>query len=182
MRAFWRETELSEAERDLLEELLAAHHQAVFRGNISSITVGNAMGGSGDYCKAIAAGILTLGAMHAPIAQTMRLLSDEDPVARAGEIINDNLLVPGWGNSFIKGEPDQMWAAVEGRIEAISAPMMQRIGYVTRYLHGIGKQVYPNPSTYTAAAALILDIPESVAPFLLIMGRLQGWTELTLRV
>ena len=51
----------------LLDALLAAHHEAVFRDNISSATVVNAMTGSGSYIQAIGGGNPTRGGFGAAI-------------------------------------------------------------------------------------------------------------------
>ena len=56
-----------------------------------------------------------------------------------------------------------------------------KIDAITRYLHEKEKNIFPNPSTYTAACAIILKVPTDVAPYLLILGRLGGWSALALK-
>lgn len=149
----------------LEQALFKAHHEAVFRDNISSVTVINAMIGSGSYIQAIASAILTLGGLHAPIAQTMRVLS--------GAALPER--IPGWGGSFQKDGPDPLFAPV---VALLPAQMNRRIDEITGVLHARGKKIWPNPSAYTAAVALVLGIREELAPYLLIKGRLAGWTQL----
>lgn len=163
----------------LLAALFEAHHKVCFRDNISSATIVNAMTGSGSYVQAVAAAILTLGGLHAPIVQTMRLLELYDPASEASAMLKRGQLVPGWGGSFQKDGPDPVWQPVEA---LLPVPMRQKLDSVTQALHAAGKRIYPNPSAYTAATAILLDIPEQLATSLLIRGRLSGWTEIAASV
>ena len=177
---FWRENPLTEQENHLLNALFFAHNRAAFRPNISTQTVQATMYGSGDYGKAIAGAILTLGGVHAPLAATLELLNQDDPYHAAGRILEAGKKVPGWGSSFVKGEPDQEWAEIHGLIESMSQPMTEALSRITLRLYEHGKVIYPNPSAYTAAVAIILHMPQSIVPWLLIAGRLAAWSELCL--
>jgi citrate synthase len=109
----------------------------------------------------------------------MRLLSDSSPVGLAVKLLDEGKRVPGWGNSFIKG-PDSTFARVDQRLREMVPLTMERVDKITAFLHECGRVLYPNPSTYTAACALALGIPERIVPYLLIMGRLEAWTALSL--
>jgi hypothetical protein len=173
---FWQQEPITQEQYELLLALFAAQHQAAYRENISSNVLVNTMIGSGDYCKAVAAAILTLGNLHAPIAQSMRLLALKDPVVEAVKRLESGKLVPGWG-SWFPSEPE-VWAPVRDKL---TERMRGKIDAVTALLHERGKNIEPNPSTWTAATALHLRIPVTVAPWLLINGRLGAWGSIALR-
>lgn len=179
---FWRSEPLSEQETALLDTLMQAHHASCFRGNESSECVVRTAISSGQYENAIAAAVLTTGGVHAPIGATMRVLSsDRDASEIVDEYLSKGMRVPGWGNSFVKGGFDDLWKGVHALILKNHTEMAVRIGLITAELHNLGKPVYPNPSAYTAAAALILGMPPFIAPMLFFFGRLAGWTELIVR-
>ena len=52
-----------------------------------------------------------------------------------------------------------------------------KIDAITQYLDRHGKHLFPNPSCYTAAVALALEIPRYAVGEILIRGRLRAWTE-----
>ena len=108
----------------------------------------------------------------------MRLLKADDAAQEARLKLSRAELIPGWGGSFQKDGPDPMWQPVR---EALPYNMLSKINTVTQVLHSDGKTIYPNPSAYTAAVAILLGIPSDIAPWLLISGRLKGWTEIALR-
>lgn len=179
---FWRSEPLSEQETALLDALMQAHHASCFRGNESSEAVIRTAISSGQYANAIAAAVLTTGGMHAPIGMTMRVLSSfQDGDAIVEEYVSKGMRVPGWGNSFIKGKKDDLWLGVDALIEQHWTPTAKRMEGITFELHKLGKMIYPNPSAYTAACALILGMPPFIAPILFFLGRLAGWTELIAR-
>ncbi len=132
--------------------------------------------GSGSLPAAIAAALNTLGGVHAPIQGTYEFIGGEDPSHRIGELIEDGYKIPGWGNSFHKGEPDPVWENV-GMLLGVTY-MGGVIGKITEVLHRNGKHIYPNPSAYTAAAAIELGMPASLAPWLVIAGRMEAWATL----
>lgn len=180
MKAFWREKPLTKGEIALLAALTLAHEQSATRGNISGVTVENAVVGSGSYVQAIAAGILTLGGMHAPLAATMAMLRVANPPAAVQEIIRQGVKVPGWGNSFVRGGKDELWQPVEAALEKTAPVWMRAIERVTHELHKAGKNIFPNPSAYNAAVALAVQMPPEIAPFLFIQARLPAWTQIAL--
>jgi citrate synthase len=108
----------------------------------------------------------------------MALLSNEDAVGAAASLINAGMRVPGWGNSFIKDGPDSGWAEVDRVLLEHYLETHAKIVGVTEFLHARRKKIFPNPSIYTAATALILGLPPVLAPYLFIAGRLNAWTDL----
>jgi citrate synthase len=189
MTPFWRTTQLTDQEQELLTAVFRAHEVSVFRNNISSQTAVNAFAGSGDYIKAIAAAMMTLGVVHAPIAETIDVL---ETIGRLEEIVGatdsadgivdrhlrNGMLVPGWGNSFIKGRKDDLWLGVDAILAKHFPKIYGRIEAATQVLHRAGKMVFPNPSAYTAATAIALQVPSPIAPYLFLAPRLNGWSKL----
>src|SRR5262245_24377808 len=111
---FWRPEPFTDIERQLLDAVLSAHGVSVARSNHSTVTVVNAAAGSGDYCKAIAAALLTIGSTHAPLEESYALLSTANPTEAARAIIARREKIPGFGGSFTDDEGrDPLWLDVE---------------------------------------------------------------------
>lgn len=161
----------------LLEAVLQAHHESALRGNCSHHALAMAAFGSGDYFKSIAAGLLTLGGLHAPLAKSYDLLASHDYLQRVESALALKQRIAGWGNNFVKMAPDPVWSGCDERLTAEHPALAQKISAITHLLHEHGKNIYPNPSCYTAAAGLALGIPRSGIGELLIRGRLNAWTD-----
>lgn len=160
----------------LMDAVLKAHHESALRGNCSHHALGLAAFGSGDYFKAMAAALLTLGGLHAPLFATYDLLSAPDALERVKRALAEHRRVPGWGNHFAKDAIDPVWADC-GMLLELGWPQLARtIQDITDTLHVAGKRIYPNPSCYTAAAALALEIPRNEIGAILVRGRLAAWT------
>jgi citrate synthase len=173
MNVFWRKEPLNTLEKGVFEAVMSAHRTSAMRNNSSSVAVLNSYAGSGDCTKAIAAALMTLGGHHAPIESTVHFLMSDD-IEKATDIrLSNGVPVPGWGNSFIKGRKDDLWLEVDALLSNL--PIGQKIEQVTKRLHAAGKQIYPNPSAYTAAAAIILKCPPQFAAWFFIQGRLSPW-------
>lgn len=166
---------LTDFGRELLDATTRAHSNSCERNNVSSQTVINTTIGSGDYLKAIAGAVLTLGGVHGPIEKTFNLLRNDNPTPSVLLCIEKGWRVPGWGNSFEKGHPDPHWAEVE-RILFTNGEWANKFNSITETLHNAGKNIYPNPSAYTAACAIVIGLPANIAAYILISGRLAGWT------
>jgi citrate synthase len=177
-RPFWREEPFTDAERVLVDALFRAHHRSAFRENPSSVTVLNAFAGSGDLSKAIAAALLTLGAKHAPLAQTVEFLSLEDPAGMVPKMLEAGQKIPGWGGTFQKDGSDPIWTEVAQLLVTGWPAIARKVDSVTIALIGHGKYLSPNPSAYTACVALALGLQAPLAPYLFIAGRLSAWTQL----
>lgn len=175
---FWRKEPITTAEQMLLNALLAAHDQAARRENASSVTLRVAFAGSGSYTSALAAALNALGGPHAPLVETYELLASEAPVMAATDILMRGGRVPGWGNSFIKRVPDPLFAEVADLLKEHWPEVNITLSGITDCLWRCEKLIFPNPSAWTAAAALVLGLPAELAPFLFVAGRLSAWTEL----
>ncbi|HET9396034.1 MAG TPA: hypothetical protein VFO36_08255, partial [Nitrospiraceae bacterium] len=111
MQPFWRTEPLSEHETELYRLTLDAHAKSVLRDNISSNVVLNVAMGSGQMTNAIAAAIMSIGGVHAPLAATISALTTDASTEAWQAAIADGMRVPGWGNSFCK--VDALWTDVE---------------------------------------------------------------------
>jgi citrate synthase len=178
MDAWWRTEPLKAEEADLLEALLRAHHQSSFRDNASSVAVANAASGSADVGKAIAAGIMTLGGKHAPLEQTVEFLSLPRPADRVARMLKSGTKIPGWGGTFQKDQPDPIWQGLYFFIGRVEGELSVKLDDVSAALARHGYNLYPNPSAYTAAAALALGVPAKLAVYLFIAGRVNAWAQI----
>ncbi len=175
MKVFWRDTPLTEAETKLLNLTLEAHSQSAMRDNVSSVVLAQTAQGSGDLTKAITAALATLGGRHAPLTETHQFLT----TVTKDDIIDPEFeRFPGWGNSFVKGKPDELWKDVDAQLGEVAPELYAKIAYITTALHDSGKHVFPNPSAYTAAVGIALSMPPRLLPWLFIQGRLSAWTAL----
>lgn len=184
MNVFWREQPLNEEEAELYQLVLEAHAKSALRSNASAQAVILAAAGSQDYYKALAAGLMTLGGSHGPIEETVnflrRLRRVEDPKFLVNDYLKRGSTIPGWGNSFAKGIPDAVWDRVDSHLQLLFADVHDKLRGVTEALHAAGKELYPNPSAYTAAAAIVLGLPAQVSAYLFVAGRLAAWTQVAL--
>lgn len=179
MNFFWLPEPPSPFQSELLAAVLQAHAQSAVRGNISSTVLLAAAQGSGSLTQSLAAALSTLGGLHAPIVETFNFIGEweHDTLAEhVGHRLEWERKIPGWGNSFHKGEPDPLWLDVD---DLLSTTFIGGVlGGITEILHRHGKNLYPNPSAYTAAAAIELGMPAQLAPWLLVAGRIQAWTHM----
>lgn len=178
---FWRkDSPLTEQEQALWIAVATAHNKSAFRENLSSDAVVRSALGSGDYFKALAAGLLTLGGLHGPVEQATLLLSQpiEEIRGFVDEAVSLKARVPGWGNSFHKGQKDENWLEAETVLFDNFSEWSCKLDNVTSMLHERGKKIYPNPAAYTAVTALILKAPLQSAGFLFVLSRLSAWSEI----
>lgn len=173
---FWRDEPLKANEEALLGAVLDAHSASALRDNASKLAFQNAMQMGAKFPHCLASACLTLGVVHAPLEETMELLDNDDILDSAQAIIDFGANVPGWGNSFVKGQPDPIWSEVDRLLRRHWKSIVIRIDAVTRLLNvNYDHAVYPNPSAYTAAAAIALKLPKRLAPYLFLVGRLEAW-------
>lgn len=163
----------------LVNLLFDAHDRSALRGNVSHEALKLAAIGSGDYFKSIAAALMTLGGLHAPLERTEAFLRSPDILVAVDDILSAGLRIPGWGNSFVRGH-DPIWEPV--RLALQEFPVSKTIEAVTQSLHDRGKDIYPNPSCYTAAVAIVEGLEPGGIGEWLILGRLHAWTQEYLRI
>ena len=161
----------------ILSVLNPAHEASALRGNLSHEALKLATAGSSSYVQAIAAALMTLGGIHAPLVETCKLLRRERPVDHAKALLSEKKRIPGWGNGFVKGKADTIWEPVDRVLRDEAPGIMRDVDAITDILHAAGKLIYPNPSCYTAVAAITLGIPSEASPYLFVSARLSAWSE-----
>lgn len=164
------------AENALLTALWDAHQAVAMRGNASGTAFTMAYQGSGDYTKALAGALATLGGKHAPIRFTMGILQSPSCVIDVASATSHGIKVGGWGNSLVKGRDDPDFLRVRDHLENINPKLVERIDAITGALHARGKHIYPNPSCWTAAVAITVGLPAELSPYLFIAARLPVWS------
>ncbi len=178
MTKWWSNHEpLNADELALLTALYQAHAQCVFRPNCSSVACQQAAGGSRSLPQSIIAALACLGEMHGPIEGAY------DKIKYAGEFVWISYdperpvdKVPGWGNSFVKGQLDPAFLPVDQILEQRFPRSHARLKEITDALHARGKHVFPNPASYTAATSLILGMPRHLSPMLFVQARIEAWS------
>jgi len=161
---------------NLLHELYKAHDAVALRGNLSHQALVLSAVGSGDYFKALSAALLTLGGVHAPLRETYKLIASDSATAHVARMLDMGRKVPGWGNSFVKGRPDEAWTACDALLRQEDPGLHAKITSMTAVFHEFGKKLYPNPSCYTAAVAIHYQVEADAVGELLVRGRLAAWT------
>lgn len=170
---FWRDTGFSLEETRLVNELMSGHAEAAKRQNISTEVMKAAYIGSGDFNQAVAAAVSTLGGKHAPIIQAYEVLQGQREF-----YIGEGNKIAGWGNSFIKGEPDVIWYETSAALTRANPHLAWSIRHYTELLHDLGKNIYPNAACYTAATAITIGMPKNISPVLVHYGRVLAWAEI----
>ena len=154
-----------------LAALFRGHRLAAERQCLSSVTVAQVAGLGKPFTDAVAAALLTLGTLHAPIEQAYALLIGEKPTAR--DMLGRGKRVPGWGSAFVKGKPDATWSDVRAHLDVTF------IDSITRVLgNAPGGALYPNAAAYTAQYAIQAGIPMALAPALVVEARLLPWQKI----
>lgn len=172
MRKFWSHNEeLTPPEQRLVAALYAAHAACVHRENCSTMALIQAAGGSRSLTQSYIAALATLGEIHGPIEDAYKFLA-WDGSWKDGFILGK---ISGWGNSFIKGRIDDAFLPVDQILEAQFPRSHSRLREITDALHARGNNVFPNPAAYTAAVALVLNMPRHLAPMLFVQARLEAW-------
>lgn len=161
----------------ILTVLYAAHDASALRQNPSHEALILATVGSGSYLQAVTAAMMTLGGTHAPLIDTCYFLRQDHPEQSVPRFLDVRRRIPGWGNGFVKGEPDPIWADTDQALREAAPELMAKVEAVTTALHEAGKMIYPNPSCYTAVTALLLELLPEASPFLFLYARLPTWTQ-----
>lgn len=149
---------MNENIQQLEAELMDLHDVSARRENCSTVCLLNSFSGSGDINKAVVAAISAFGTAHGPIRLCCELLQDSSLVSRYD-------LVPGFGCSF--KEDQSKYDKVRGLIDP---EIIETIDAIASNL-----PVGPNIAIYTAAYAVMTDMPPVLAPSLIIKFRLRTW-------
>lgn len=177
MNVFWKIKPLAAQQAKALTLILQAHEQCAMRDNISTVTVRNAAIGNGTLTNSVAAALLTTGATHAPLIPAYGFLAtfNPDDMGEFAQHVETGGLVPGWGSDFAKDGPDAALKHIADHLAEHFPQISARIQRVTDELHARSKMVWPNLACYSAAAAMAIELPPALLPWLLIQGRLAQW-------
>ena len=151
------------------------HKKLARRGNASSqIVASMAFLGKPMY-ESFAAGLISMGNIHAPIEKTCRLFNNP----KWQEIIDDLAVrgkrVPGFGSAFCKKEDP----IIEEALGHLPSAIIQRVEKITEAVQiAFNPNLHPNAAMATAAYAYANDIPPTEAQFLVLQGRLGVWKEI----
>lgn len=167
---------------ELLDALYKAHAEVALRANPSLTALTLTASGSASYFNAIASALLTLGGLHGPLTATFDLLASEDPLGEVDARLAAGYRIPGWGNSFHKGEVEPAFRPVAKLLQEVCPELGEKIDLITKHIHGRGLNIYPNPSTYTAATAIVVGLPREAVGMLVIQARIIPWTSEFVRI
>lgn len=160
--------------KEMISELLAVHNQLAKRDNLSTTVIVNMALAEKDFASSVAAALLTLGGLHAPLTKAYIVLKG-GPKINIKRSLKENLLIPGWGSGFVKGSPDPMFEKIDAMLLDASPVLHKRIQSITTLFHDAGKQLYPNAACYTAAFCIFSDYPIHAAAAWLLKGRIDSW-------
>lgn len=172
------------ASRIILETLFAAHRRAGERNqNLSKAMAVRAVTAGGDrFNSAVIAAVASMGGQHAPVWQTRNVWHHlRYGLTEPGKlrefiltVVEENVILPGWGNSFYKDKIDPAWQSFDDQLrEKFSPKDAVVVRLITQVLHQAGKTtLYPNAALYTAIAADLIDLPHGVESLLVLMPRL----------
>lgn len=162
----------NEAKAMLLSMVWQAHVAATNAntGNASNVAVSVAASSSLSAVSSIAAGVLAMGGLHAPITAARSVIFRRDPIP-----ITKELIVPGFGNSFWKDRIDPAWQGVADLIQSEYPEVWSRIQAWSNILLRNGSAHIPNAAALTAASAEIVDWPFGSEAILAIQPRIALW-------
>lgn len=178
-----------EQSQELRHLIVKAHYEAAInnQGNISVVASLAAYQGSGNPYQAIAAGILSMGGMHAPIDAARSLVKryNEDRGKfreMIAYLLKAKIRIPGFGNSFYKDQIDPSFQPAYNKyleITGLYNPVEIISEMVNRDCKERGKPfLHPNAAIITAAIAELLELPPGQEISLALQGRITAWVNL----
>lgn len=162
----------------LLQATIDAHqHAARFNRNVSTVTFMQTCAGSGRIESAIAAAILTVGHLHAPILEARGLYEEGQKLMVLGRL-HGKQKIAGFGNSFHKTSVDPAWDEVMNIIRMSFPKIDARIGELCSWMAEGGKPLYPNAALFTAAVCSELKIRHGTETSLFAVWRIPVWVDM----
>ncbi len=157
------------------DKFIEMHTEMAFRNNASSSII-RAMANLGKPLNdAMAAGLLTLDTIHAPIRSACECFNHfEHYGALDASFCGDK--VPGFGSSWYKKERDPL---VRKFLDCLNGETNGIVDDYTQYVQELwGKEIYPNAALATAAFAFEENIDPVTAMSKVIVGRLDAWVSI----
>ena len=164
--------------KEILEELERVHDSLAYRDNASSVTIQGCASLGKDFPSSVAAALMTIGETHAPLKQTALLLCYDQPWDMVSQTLKHGKKVPGWGSSFIKGEPDLTFSKLDLLILEHDEKLWNNMNSITKYIQGTGLNLWPNAACYTIASLLVAGKNVKYADRYFIEYRLNAWHHL----
>ena len=162
----------------LLQAVIDAHQKAAqVNKNVSSITFLQAAAGSGRLEAAMAAAILTIGHLHAPLTGA-RWLYEKATREAILMMVQQGTKVPGFGNSFHKDKVDPVWDDVLTILRFSFPKVDARLNELVGWMLEAGKPLYPNAALFTAAVCSELKIRGGTETSLFVLWRLPMWVDM----
>jgi len=160
----------------IYEKFIEMHTEMAFRNNASSGII-RAMANLGKPLNdAIAAGLMTLDTIHAPIRSACECFNafEHDGALNASYCGHK---VPGFGSSWFKNEPDPV---VNTFLEALDVEVADVVASYTTYVQDMWNKpgLYPNAALATAAFAFQENIDPVTAMSKVILGRIDAWVSI----
>lgn len=157
--------------RELMRLVVAAHQQsAVNNACVSSCAAVNGMAGSGDFSKACAGALLSIGGKHAPLQQVREMI-----VSNSGLRPSDK--IPGFGNSFFP-DGDPAWELVEKHVRDKFPDLSSFVNY---WQTKVPAGIRPNAAMWTALACEAAGIPEGYESLIFLLARAPAWAALCMK-
>ena len=152
------------------------HTEMAFRNNASSTLI-KAMAQLGKPLNdAIAASLLTLDTIHAPIRSACECFNEYENDGGLS-VSSCKRKIPGFGSSWYKGEPDPV---VEKFLDELDPDVQGLVIQYTDYVRSIWDRpkLYPNAALATAAFAFQENINPVTAISNVIVGRIDAWVSI----
>ena len=168
----------SEAVETLLDTLSWCHQSAALaNNNASSGALVNAAACGAKLESAVASALLTLGDVHGPVAASRKLLYSTINTVIVKKLEDEELL-PGWGNSFYKKSIDPSFVPLDHLIRDQYHEHRDRLDKVAELIFKVtGKTLYPNAAAFTAICAELLSMARGTEVLLFIACRLPAWAK-----
>ena len=161
---------------DVYESFIQMHTEMAFRNNASSSII-RAMAQLGKPLNdAIAAGLMTLDTIHAPIRSACECFNayEHDGALNASYC---GRKVPGFGSSWYKNESDPV---VETFLNQLDDETLNTVTAYTAYVQDMWGRpgLFPNAALATAAFAFQENIDPVTAMSKVIIGRIDAWVSI----
>ena len=164
--------------RNLLLHVIRGHYISAWNNpNVSTLVVKAVQSGNpGNVPSAVAAALLTIGAVHAPMAMARRVweMTHDEFVAH----MESGVIMAGWGNDFFKDRVDPAWEPVMEVLRQDFVPEWEKLQDRVGVMHRKSPTIWPNPGGLTAIACEIAKVPKGSEHLLFMLSRITAWTDI----
>ena len=168
----------SDAAETLLDTLSWCHQSATLTNhNASSGALINAASCGARLESAVASALLTFGDIHGPATAARKLLysTGNDAIIKK---LEDEEILPGWGNAFYKKSIDPAFVPFDHLIREQYHEHHERLDKIMELIFKVtGKTLYPNAASFNAICAELLSMAWGTEIALVIVCRLPAWAK-----